>query len=83
MILLDIHFYLKHGGIKSAVLSMFDFLSTFGKYLNQVENVKVLSMAFYLAILSYKGKFIVPDYALRYYDIGFDLKNQYYDGCLE
>ena len=83
MIALDIHFYLKHGAIKSAISSLFDFMSTFGKYLNQVENVKVLSQAFYLTILGRFGAAIIPDYAIRYFDIGFDLKRDYYDSCLE
>jgi hypothetical protein len=55
MIALDIHFYLKHGSIKGAIQSMFDFLATFGKYLNQVEAVKVLSFAFYLTLLGRFG----------------------------
>ena len=83
MIAVDIHFYLKHGSIKGAIQSMFDFLATFGKYLNQVEALKVLSFAFYLSLIGRFGQAIVPDYVLRYFDIGFDLSRDYYDGYLE
>jgi hypothetical protein len=83
MIALDIHFYLKHGSIKGAIQSMFDFLATFGKYLNQVEAVKVLSFAFYLTLIGRFGQVIVPDYVLRYFDIGFDLSREYYVGYLD
>ena len=62
---------------------MFDFLATFGKYLDQVEAVKVLSFAFYLTLIGRFGQAIVPDYVLRYFDIGFDLSREYYAGYLE
>lgn len=58
-------------------------MNTFGKYLNQTENVKVLNITFYLTMLSRFGSAIVPDYALRYLDVGFDLNTDYYNGGLE
>jgi hypothetical protein len=48
MIALDIHFYMKHGSIKSACESIFSFLDTFSKYLNNREKAKLIQSAFFL-----------------------------------
>lgn len=42
MIALDIHFYMKHGSIKNACDSIFSFLDTFAKYLNNNEKAKLI-----------------------------------------
>ena len=48
MIALDIYFYMKNGSIKKACESIFSFLDTFSKYLNNSEKAKLIQTSFFL-----------------------------------
>lgn len=61
---------------------MFEFLNTFSQYLKYQEKVKVLSCAFYMIMVGKFGKCLVPDYAMRFLDFGFNLRH-YYEGKLD
>jgi hypothetical protein len=83
MIALDIHFYLKNGSLKNAAGSLIDFIATFDKYLTYQEKVKLVSTAFYMLAVARFGKSYLPDYALRFLDYGFQLKDHYNEHHVE
>ncbi len=78
----DIHFYFKHGVISSACASILDFLAAFQPYLNQEEVVKLLSTCFYLLTICKFGQCYLPDYALRYFGLGFGQNYRDYESQL-
>lgn len=79
MIALDIHYYFRSGSIKNACKSIIDFVTTFKAYLTYQEKVKLLSQAFYYIITAKNGSVLLPDYALRFMDFGFNLHAYYQD----
>lgn len=56
-------------------------MNFFYNLLDNYQKVKLLENAFYLIMIGKFGKITMPDYALNYLSIGFDLQ-QYYSGTL-
>jgi hypothetical protein len=81
MIAIDIHVLLKYNSWSGAADSIYNFINTFYSYLSNPVKVRLLSQAFYLTLIGRFGKVYLPDYAMRYMDVGFNLA-QYYDGNL-
>jgi hypothetical protein len=82
MIALDIHFYMKNGSIKMACDSIYAFLDAFAKYLNNIEKSKLIQTALYLIMVSKFGSCYLPDYALEFFDITYDLNGLHYNHSL-
>ena len=82
MICLDIHFYLKNGSIKMACESIFSFIDNFAMYLNNREKGKLIQTALYLIQLTKFGACYFPDYAIRFFDVTYDLNGMYYNNSL-
>jgi len=79
MIAVDIHVLLGYRSWSGAADSLYTFLHTFFEYLEQDDRIRILQNAFYLTLIARFGRVYLPDYAMRFLDVGFSFDAYYGD----